>query len=212
MQYIKDIVGTIKAAVTVQRPVAKSTIRKGKTRRRKDTADTTGQDTDLAGPVPNVPTLSDWGIFEPVHRVLQPVTSILSPFMTSQVVIVILAVLLIQSSLSKSKAFSAHSHVKDGRGTVVDYDAMWHAEENNLWDWLDSRVVMDPIARNLPGARSPGSDEARQKLLQARQVKSKIVKRDLDDRQIENAIQVTEERLRVLKEAVQQRHEPSSTK
>lgn len=79
-----------------------------------------------------------------------------------------------------------------GLGTperMAAYEEMWRSEESELWKWLEDRVGMDHL-RNV----AMGEERA---------VRDKLKDERMAAREVDHAIRVTEERLRVLKGVVE---------
>lgn len=81
---------------------------------------------------------------------------------------------------------------------LAAYEEIWRREESNLWNWLEDRVGLDSIY--VPTGDSTQKD--RQKVLAARNMGKKVMDERMSERQMGDAIRVTEERLAALKEAV----------
>lgn len=189
LAYVNDLVMALRAATSTGG--VKAGPRKGKTRRRKDITLTTDMGESSAVPHPaQVSSTTDWGIFEPIHGVLRPVLSLVSPFLTSQVVIAVLFVLLMQAWFWRKSANTALD-------STARYEAIWRAEENDLWDWLETRIGTDEVDSHLDAIAGQ-----RQAVLASRAAKRTIDDAKMSQRQVEVAIRITEKRLGVLKEAV----------
>lgn len=124
--------------------------------------------------------------------------SLLRPFFTSQVVIAVLFTLLmynwffaarLPSSVSGGVAFGGSS------GRAIAYEELWRREESELWDWLEDRVGLD-------GLHAPKIDD-RQKVLSAREMGRRLESEGMREREVNDAIRITEERLGALKAAVE---------
>lgn len=77
---------------------------------------------------------------------------------------------------------------------VMVYDAMWRREESELLDWLEERVGLDRLNADHPiGQR---------RVIEPRTLKERLVEENIKEKQVEEAIKVTEEKLKVLKEVV----------
>ena len=153
-----------------------------------------------------------WGVLEPLHGILGPIGDILSPFISSNMVIgfllfIILFNYLRSGSSSSSKVIpSGLSHIPNPE-RLAAYEAIWQREEADLWDWLDERVHFHQ------GATYPVEDQEtllkaerlRQKAAEgkaAEGIKGRVKESKMAAREVEEAIRVTEERLGVLKGVV----------
>jgi len=72
---------------------------------------------------------------------------------------------------------------------IAAYEEIWRREESELWEWLEERVGMERL-------RDVASGE--EKVL-----KERLRNEHLEAKEVDHAIKVTEERLRVLKEVVE---------
>ena len=70
---------------------------------------------------------------------------------------------------------------------------MWRREESELWEWLEERLTLDRVQ----SAISP-----RKKAMEQKSVGEKIREDGMQDREIREAIRVTEEHLEVLKSVI----------
>lgn len=140
-----------------------------------------------------------WGILEPLHRILEPFAGIFQPFITSQVIIAVLFILLLYTWLSSSRGGAGVGFPDySSSARLAAYEELWRREESELWDWLEDRVGLDhlyapPLAKE---------QNTRQKILQARGMARMLEDERMSEQQMDNAIRITEERLGVLKEAI----------
>ncbi|EME84617.1 uncharacterized protein MYCFIDRAFT_203095 [Pseudocercospora fijiensis CIRAD86] len=200
VEYVKNIVAALKAAVTTKAP-AKGQAKKGKRKGKREVLDAEEANAQREAAVAALETkASDWGIFEPIHPIADILSSVLQPFVTSQVIIAVLFVLLVYTWASAPRSHSGLGY--PGRPPperIAAYEEMWRREESALWDWLEDRVGVDGVY----AASSRNSEQAeRQKVLKARSMGKKLEDEGMSERQIDDAIRTTEERLAALKEAV----------
>jgi len=71
---------------------------------------------------------------------------------------------------------------------VAAYEELWQREESELWNWLEDRVGMDHLRDIAIG--------------EANTVKDRLKDEKMAAKEVDRAIKVTEERLKVLKEVV----------
>jgi hypothetical protein len=84
---------------------------------------------------------------------------------------------------------------------LAAYEEMWRREESELWDWLEERVGLERLNGDAPPAvKKKASPDPR--VLQ-----EKIRDDRMSEREIREAIRVTEEKLRVLKGVVERETE-----
>lgn len=209
IEFVKSLVAALKAAVTTKPPV-KGVARKGKRKGKKEVYDAEEAIAQREAGATSEAKASDWGLFEPLHASLKPLIALLGPFANSQVVIAVLFVLLIYTWINpparKGAGIAFPGSAPPER--LAAYEEMWRREENSLWDWLEDRVGLD-------GVYAPSLDDdkrERQKVLAARQMGKKIHDERMNERQVDSAIRVTEQRLSALKDAVARKKETQSPK
>lgn len=201
-EYVRSIIVALKSAVTTRTAVKGAAVRKGKRKGKKEALDgeeASVQPTTVATSVQKTPSILD-----PIFALLDPVLAIFRPFITSRVIITVLFLLLAYSWVRPSRG---------GRGVgypgytpaerILAYEEMWRREESALWDWLEDRVG---LAHNNVYAAQFAKSEApteRQRVLMARAMAKHVEDERMSERQMDDAIRTTEEKLTALKDAVQ---------
>ncbi|KAH0348027.1 hypothetical protein KCU83_g6463, partial [Aureobasidium melanogenum] len=206
-QYVKDLVAALTAGVATKATTRGAPRGKGKGRRRADTG-VPAESERVTVASKKVPEEANWGLFEPIRGPLEPVVSIFQPLFSTQIIITILALLLAWTWLFPSRSRSAGvGFAIDSPGRLAAYEELWRREESELWDWLEDRVG---LSNGIPvgGASQERSD--RQKVLGTKQMGRRLRNHDLEEKQVEDAIRVTEERLSTLKAAVQKKKDAAS--
>lgn len=208
-QYLKDLFASLKAAVS-SRPrsgtLSNAAGVKGKKRGRKGKAAQASGPTSDAESVVKTSVKQDWGLLEPVHTLVGPFIDIVRPLLTGNVMYGLLVGLLVATWFG----FGFTNRPSPGRygrdmgyagypDRIAAYEEMWRREESELWDWLEERVGLD----RLGGEAAP----PRKKVVGPRTVEEKLREDGMDDREIKEAIKVTEEKLNVLKAVIQKRGE-----
>jgi hypothetical protein len=212
--YANDLVKAIRAGVSTRPRTDASAMKAKKGRKRKGDSDAPASGTDpdaraLAKP-------SDWGLFEPVHGILGPVLDIFQPLFNAQSLAGLLLFLLIISWFRNSRhrvgGDSSRMSPWSGIGAsrrISAYEEIWRTEESSLWNWLEDRVGMGDSAAypkfggvlgNADGSRNARKERANvlggtQKVLD--EVKG------MGEREIQWALETTEERLMVLRSIVE---------
>jgi hypothetical protein len=181
-------------------------VRKGKRRGKKEVSET---EQIIAQPgTRSIDQQSpNWGLFEPIRQILDPISSILGPLITSQVIIIVLGLLLAYTWLWSPRHSSNISHYgSTSPERLAAYEEIWRKEESALWDWLEDRVGLNDMY-------APPSDRAeRQKVLNARGMGRKLEGDDrMTERQVNEAIRTTEEKLAALKDAVRRKNQGKKT-
>ncbi|KAI0379810.1 hypothetical protein F5Y04DRAFT_259194 [Hypomontagnella monticulosa] len=211
-QYCKDLFAALKAAVSSgPRPAAPNggAVR-GKKKRTKSklhqvSKESLGGPSDLATSKPQ-----DWGVLEPLHGILGPVVDIIRPVLTGNVVYGLLVGLLVATWFGFG--FNGQPRVPPyGRELgfmgyperAVAYEEIWRREESDLWDWLEERVGLHRM--------NEGALPVRKRVVEPRSVEEKLREERMNEREVEEAIKVTEEKLQVLKSVMDRKKTPSKS-
>ncbi|KAL3420046.1 GRAM domain-containing protein [Phlyctema vagabunda] len=198
VKYAKDIVASLKATLSSRRgtttPVAGG---KGKKKGRKGRENKGESGSTTVGVRTSKPASDDWGFAEPLHGILGPFVDILKPLFSGNIMYGLLLGVLVASwfgfgftgrnSASKDMAFFKTPE------RIAAYEAIWKREESELWDWLEERVSMDRIHEN------------KKRPIRAKDVEERLRDEKMDARAVEDAIRVTEEKLKVLKGVVEKK-------
>jgi hypothetical protein len=141
-------------------------------------------------------------MLDPLRSLLGPVADIIDMLLTMQGVVVFLAALLVYSWFFRNPTTGiTYGGNLSAAHRQVAYEEIWRAEEAELWKWLEERVALDRVHSSVAGGR----------VLQGSDIQSKLVAEGMRERQIDEAIRTTEEKLRELKGAVRRERE-SATK
>jgi hypothetical protein len=185
----------LKAAVSSRRGTATVTTGKGKKKGRKGReSKSISKQTD--GASDSKPVASNWGLLEPLHGVLEPIVDIVKPLLTGNILYGLLVGLLVASWFGFGFSGKGGGNRDPGIGyfgtpeRVAAYEEIWRREESELWEWLEDRVGMDRL-RDV--GRMP---------VEAQTMHDKLKDERMDEREMDTAIRVTEEKLRVLKASV----------
>lgn len=146
-------------------------------------------------------------MFEPLHGILGPVLDILGPILTGNVVYGLLVGLLVATWFGfgfngqpRGSPYGRDLGFMGYPDRVVAYDEIWRREESDLWDWLEDRVGLHRM-----------SEEAmpvRKRVMEPRTVEEKLREERMNEREVEEAIKVTEEKLQVLKSVMERKKTP----
>ncbi|KAH6877951.1 hypothetical protein BKA58DRAFT_376238 [Alternaria rosae] len=154
-------------------------------------------------PVPtNQAKQSNWGLLEPLRSLLGPFADILESIFTPQVIIVILGALLMYTWLFRGASTATGPNQWSTAQRQVAYEEIWRHEESDLWNWLEERVALDRVHSSVRGAHIQPEDGTQKPL----------APQDMQAREMDEAIRVTEERLKALKDAVTRERSKSRTK
>ncbi|KAL2065227.1 hypothetical protein VTL71DRAFT_2896 [Oculimacula yallundae] len=198
VQYAKDIIASLKTAVSSRRgTLVPAAGKKGKKGRKGREMKGVSKTTD--GAADSKPTVDDWGMLEPLHGILGPIVSILQPLLTGNIMWGIIVGLLVASWFGfgfKGGRSSGGNQPMAYFGTpdrIAAYEEIWRREKSELWQWLEDRVGLD-------GLRDPIHMP-----IEARAMQDRLKDEKMEDREIDDAIRVTEEKLMVLKASVEKR-------
>jgi hypothetical protein len=156
-------------------------------------------------------------VFEVLRGPLDPVVSLLKPAANGRVAIGIIVILLFWlwfRGLSRPSAGSVGYLGYSSANRMAAYEELWHREESELWDWLEERVGFDglPLGDNAGNVKrregmkdSKAMLKRRQKILSGKDVEAKLDEERMSEREMEDAIRVTQERLHVLRDVVEKR-------
>ncbi|KAJ9136459.1 Gram domain containing protein [Pleurostoma richardsiae] len=208
-QYSKDLFASLKAAVT-SRPrsttltnIAPLKVKK-KGRKGKAAQVSNPASDEEAAAKPSV--RKDWGLFEPVHGLLGPVLDLVKPLLTGNVVYGLLVGLLVATWFGSgftprqaARGYGQEVGFPSYPDRIAAYEEMWRREESELWDWLEERAGLDRLGGSAPPTRK--------KVAEPRTVEEKLREERMDEREIREAIKVTEEKLKVLKSVMDKKHE-----
>ena len=209
--YANELVKVLRAGTSARPRAGTSTSKLKKGRKRKADVDGFKPATSRTNALQK--TSTNWGPLEPLHSLLAPIIDILDPLLTANSLIGLLLFLLIISWFRNSR-LRAHTPAlgpyPQGLSTpqkIAAYEEIWRQEEEALWDWLEERVGMSPDfafphAEHSNGDRSRRAMDARKAVLKGGKGEVGDVK-GMGRREVEWAIGVTEEKLRVLKGIVQ---------
>ena len=194
VKHAKDLVASLKTAVSAPRRATITTTGKGKGKKGRKGKESKSVNKIADGASNAQPTTEDWGLFEPVHGLLGPIVDIIKPLITGNILYGLLVGLLVASwfGFGFSGARSNSQLTMFGSpDRVAAYEEIWRREESELWEWLEDRVGMDRL-------RDVGSMR-----IQKQQVDSRLKDERMEARQVQAALRVTEEKLRVLKLAIE---------
>jgi hypothetical protein len=163
---------------------------KGKRRTRTQGLDETVPAPAISGPAATTTQDKGWGLLEPVRAILGPIGDILGSIIDAKMLAGIFFILLMSSWFFRSPSASlAHPYTPAHR--MAAYEQIWQAEEAELWKWMEERVALDRV------------HQAAGRVQQIQNIQDRLTEESMTNRQIDEAIRVTEERLQSLKGAVE---------
>ncbi|KAI9793673.1 MAG: hypothetical protein M1816_007568 [Peltula sp. TS41687] len=221
--YSKDLMNALRSAISSKAAASGSGVKGRIRRRKKEIAEISAQ----AGgkPAPDVTIsygtrprqgLQHWGVFEPIRKPLSPVLDILTPLITQNMALGFIVFWLLLSSLRPNRdpywRGGAAAPGYPGLATperLAAYEEIWRKEENGLWEWLDERVGVERFASARKNGQSVDTKQQQQqqriKYGSGAELEAKVAEEAMSERQIEEAIRVTQETLDELKRIVKGR-------
>lgn len=135
---------------------------------------------------------TSWGVLDPVRDIFDAVSSVISGTTILSFLLLVMTVLWIRQAYFTPRNAATGRSVMMTPQRLAAYEEMWRREENGLWNWLEDRVGMDGLS----------DDNDRWHILQRNGMASKIEDEQMSEREVEEAIRTTEEKLASLKAAV----------
>lgn len=139
-------------------------------------------------------------MLEPIRQLVEPITDIVKPLLTGNVMYGLLVGLLVSTwfgfGFSPSRGVSpygTHTNIY-GPDRLAAYEEIWRREDSELWDWLDERIGLERLNADCGNARG--------RHVAPRTAEQKLREEHMDLKEVEAAVRVTEEKLRVLQEAI----------
>jgi hypothetical protein len=203
MSYATSLTAALRTAVSAKAIPSKGPGKGGKSRKRSkgNLLDEAPAALTASAPTSEVKQ-SNWGLLEPLRSLLGPFADILESIFTPQVIIIILGVLLMYTWFFRSGSAVAGPNQWSTAQRQVAYEEIWRHEESDLWNWLEERVALDRVHSSVAGARfTPESG-----------MQNPMAPENMKDREMDEAIRVTEERLKALKDGVTRERSKSRTK
>jgi hypothetical protein len=208
-QYCKDLFAALKAAVSSRARAGTGTGGRKKRPRKQPSALASGAASDAEGTAP-VLAQQNWGLFEPLRPFLSPIASAIRPILTGNVVYGLLVGLIVASWFgfgSRPQYYHGGppvvpAYYADAPARLAAYEELWRAEESDLWAWLEERAGLDRVV----GVTGDGpSMPPRRKSVDPRTLEERLREARMDERELREAIRVTEEHLEVLKAVIDRR-------
>lgn len=210
-----DLVSALKTAVAPRSRSATNLSKaakhgKGK-RKRANTAVADGSASAQAALEASKRQAANWGLLEPLRGPLSPIVDIFKPLLSGNIAVAIICILLFTLWFRAPPARpSGGSSLLSVPERLAAYEEMWRREESDLWDWLEARVGLDglsyPVADTMRRTSSPKPKGRSQQVLQSeRGFEERLRSEKMSEREMEDAIRVTQQRLDVLQNVVSKR-------
>lgn len=206
-QYCKDLFASLKSAVSTKARAGGAGAgsgSKGKKKSKKSKAAGSTTDAEDEQVRPRHVPKTNWGPLEPVRGILEPILDIAKPLLTGNMMYGLLVGLLVATWFGfglPGRQASGDMRMYGYPDRLAAYDEMWRREESELWEWLEERVGLERLHE--------GSLPIRKRAMEPSTVEERVREDRMDEREIEEAIKVTEEKLKVLK-GVMDKKKPTS--
>ncbi|KAF2821334.1 hypothetical protein CC86DRAFT_373690 [Ophiobolus disseminans] len=145
---------------------------------------------------------SDWGLLDPLRGLLGPFADILESVFTPQIIITLLGALLLYSWLFRGGSTAVGPNQWTAAQRHIAYEEIWRHEESELWNWLEDRVALDRVHSAVGSAKTKDDGNAQ----------ARLQPKAMKEREMDEAIRITEERLKVLKDKVEKDRAKTKTK
>jgi hypothetical protein len=203
MSYATSLTTALRAAVSAKAAPARIPGKGGKGKKRSKANILDEAPVPVSAPTPTTQAKqSDWGMLDPLRSLLGPVADILEAIFTPQIIIPLLGALLIYSWFFRGASTAVGPNQWSAAQRQVAYDEIWRHEETELWNWLEDRVALDRVQSSVAGGRIV-PDNVGEIPMQPKNMK---------ERELDEAIRTTEDRLRVLKQKVEKDKVKTRTK
>ncbi|KAF2735977.1 hypothetical protein EJ04DRAFT_490796 [Polyplosphaeria fusca] len=143
---------------------------------------------------------ANWGPLDPLRTLLSPVLDLVDP----KAIVILLSCLLLYTWIFRGAAPAAPHVSLSAAQRSAAYEQLWRAEEAELWNWLEERVGLDRVH----GAGGAGTGTGGSSKVLFSQQES--VGEGMREREVDEAIRVTEMRLEALKGKVRREREGGS--
>ena len=219
--YANDLVKGLRAAVTSRtRTATTSSKTTGGLAKKKKRKVKNLNGTGDAARVENKKADVSWGLFEAVRPVLGPIVDIARPLATPPLLLSFILVLLflLWWRNPRSTSVGLGPGFPTSHDRIVAYEELWRAQESELWDWLEDRVGLSELGLGDVGKdrkqylnfQKQDPSKQRAKIMAGKDVERRMREEKMSEREMADAIRVTQERLDVLRGVYERRRERES--
>ncbi|VUC21812.1 unnamed protein product [Clonostachys rosea] len=201
IQYCKELFAAIRSSISSRGRSgtgSNGATAKSKKKSKKNKINQLASESTEKGSVPQPDTKQSWGALEPIRVVVEPLSDIIKPLLTGNVMYGLLVGLLVSSwfgfGFTPGRNHPGNGIGLDGPDRLIAYEEIWRREDSELWDWLEERVGLERL--------NDAGGNPRKRATQPRVFEQKMKEDRMDAREVEEAMRVTEEKLRILQEAV----------
>ncbi|KAF3482473.1 GRAM domain-containing protein YSP2 [Arthroderma uncinatum] len=205
-----DLVKAVRAAVAARGPGVKGGP-KGKGRRIRMAAELAVAAKEQAALEATKSQAANQGILSSLYSPFAPIVDLIQPLWSSNMTIGVLLFLLVtmwlRTSVLPHRAPGVGLSSRSAPERLIALEELWQREENELWDWLEERVGLDGLAFPVVDDVHSGTGKQRQsnRGRTEKEFENRLHRERMSEREAENAIRVTQERLETLQRVVEKR-------
>lgn len=160
--------------------------------------------------------VENWGLLEPFRGPLGPIVSIFRPFagvLAVATILILLCIICFRQPVGGPTTDVGYAGYPSS-ARLAAFEEMWQKEESELWSWLEDRTGMDGLVmrdnakhrcQKVSGLTAETKAKERQRVLGSKDIEARLRAERMSDREMEDAIRVTQERLDVLKRVMERK-------
>jgi hypothetical protein len=195
--HVKDLFSSLKTTVSSPiRAVGGAGGPRGKKKGKKGKTPQLTSDVEDSASKAKANPNKNWGPFESVRGIMEPISDLLGPFAANLIYGLVIGFMgfALARFFSPNRATPFRDLGMAHHDRAISYDAMWRREESELLEWLEERVGLNRLHGDMP------TNPIR--AMEPRALKDKLSEAKLKEQEMEAAIRVTEEKLKVLKDTL----------
>ncbi|RMZ78995.1 hypothetical protein DV737_g3636, partial [Chaetothyriales sp. CBS 132003] len=161
----------------------------------------------------------NWALFEPLRGYLGPIVNVIRPVVKMEYIVAMLSLMVLILWFSKprpGRGLGPYAGLNSAQ-KLAAYDDMWRKEEIELWDWLEQRAGINSALLQKWSASQGDQAQAdaareqkvkqiqRQKVLRGKDMEARLREEKMTQREMEEALRVTRQRLDILEHAIGRR-------
>ncbi|KAM5444597.1 hypothetical protein MferCBS31731_000050 [Microsporum ferrugineum] len=203
-----DLIKAIRAAVAARGPGIKGGP-KGKGRRIRMAAEMAVAAKEQAALEATKAQASNNGLLSTIYGPFAPIVDIIKPFWSSNMTIGVLLILLVTMWFRTSAPAHQTSRIglssRSAPERLLALEELWQREENELWDWLEERVGLEGLSFPVVDVHSRADRRWSSRGRAEREFENRLHRERMSEREAEDAIRVTQQRLETLQKIVEKR-------
>lgn len=152
---------------------------------------------------------SNNGLLSTIYGLFAPIVDIIKPFWSSNMTIGVLLILLVTMWFRTSAPAHQTSRIglssRSAPERLLALEELWQREENELWDWLEERVGLEGLSFPVVDVHSRADRRWPSRGRAEREFENRLHRERMSEREAEDAIRVTQQRLETLQKIVEKR-------